>query len=164
MPVTNLDSSRVRKSRMRLACFLTGFALTLTGCGQYPLTPGTAETSDDAAYQGDLNAPLVGLAISGGGDRSALYASYVIELLGSVPVLRPNAGSPTAGHESFLNEVHYISSVSGGSFAAAYFGTKQAAKDYGAMITDQSVLHVYNDYFPKFHQAMATNHVIYWIG
>jgi hypothetical protein len=59
---------------------------------------------------------LVGLAFSGGGTRAAAFAYGVLEVLAEAHVrwegreLRP------------LDEVDVISSVSGGSFTAAYYG------------------------------------------
>lgn len=78
---------------------------------------------------------LVGLALSGGGNRSALFASYVLELLGSVAVDAPGAGEPLT---SFLNTVRYVSSVSGGGFASAYLGLRNpcgsAAQNNGSIV------------------------------
>ncbi len=72
--------------------------------------------------------PLVGVAISGGGNRSALFASYVLELLGSLPVdVATHGAGGDAQPDSFLDTIDHISSVSGGSFAAAYFGMKGRA-------------------------------------
>lgn len=143
----------------RCVCMAIAFALNLAGCKQYPLVP--AQANDSAIYktaprQDDPGAPLIGLALSGGGNRSAVYASYVIELLGSVPVLRPAAHED----ESFLNEARYISSVSGGGFAAAYFGMISPGAGnpaYIEMITAPTVTHIYNGYFDRFHAAMITN-------
>jgi NTE family protein len=64
---------------------------------------------------------LVGLAFSGGGTRAAAFAYGVLEVLAEAYVrwegreLRP------------LDEVDVISSVSGGSFTAAYYGCSEIA-------------------------------------
>lgn len=57
---------------------------------------------------------LVGLAISGGGSRAATFAAGALEALAEV---RVKDGSREI---SVLEKVNYISSVSGGSLAAAY--------------------------------------------
>ncbi|WP_167760175.1 patatin-like phospholipase family protein [Paraburkholderia pallida] len=94
----------------------------VSGCGTPELTPGLTHYSatDDAgvAHASAAADPLVGVGISGGGNRSAIFASYVLELFGSLAV-----GSPSGtGVQSFLGTIDYLSSVSGGGFASAYFG------------------------------------------
>lgn len=70
-------------------------------------TPSAA----DGAADGDKN--FVALTFSGGGTRAAAFAYGVLQELRETPI-----GN---GH-SLLDEVDVISSVSGGSFAAAYYG------------------------------------------
>ena len=55
---------------------------------------------------------LVGVALSGGGSRAALFAAAGLEALGRLRA--PGGGS-------VLEQVAYLSSVSGGSLSAAYF-------------------------------------------
>src|SRR5262247_2463920 len=62
---------------------------------------------------------LVGLAISGGGSRAATFAAGVLEALARVPV------NDAAGQRSVLEKVQYISSVSGGSLATAYYTARK---------------------------------------
>ncbi|CAM3362875.1 hypothetical protein CBM2633_P30013 [Cupriavidus taiwanensis] len=92
--------------------------------------------------------PYIGLALSGGGNRSALYSSYVIDLLSALPV---RAMAPTRQY-SFMDTVQYISSVSGGGFAASYYSTKRDASlngpDWNA--TKQS-------FYSQFHSKMNEN-------
>lgn len=56
---------------------------------------------------------LVGLSVSGGGSRAALYAASAFETLSQLRV------GPE--QHSLLEQVSYISSVSGGSLASAYY-------------------------------------------
>ena len=56
---------------------------------------------------------LIGLAVSGGGSRAALFAAGAMEALGKMRV------GPE--HRSLLEQVSYISSVSGGSMASGYY-------------------------------------------
>ena len=59
---------------------------------------------------------LVFLAFSGGGTRAAAFAYGVLQELAEMQVMTEN------GPRSLLHEVDVISSVSGGSFTAAYYG------------------------------------------
>lgn len=130
-------------------------ATTLADCTVPTLTAG-----DPSAYRamGDRPAsvpsgPIVGLGISGGGNRSALFASYVIELLGALPVFAPAGDAPV----SFLSTVGYMSSVSGGSFAAAYFGMLSPAAspaDFNAMLDHGDTPEPFGSFFSDYHEAM----------
>ncbi|MBX3471238.1 MAG: patatin-like phospholipase family protein [Planctomycetes bacterium] len=118
-----------------LACLV---ALPLTGCG---VVAGTVVDTAEAivtyplkewvfwgAYRYDNPwdepwAPLpdthdegewlVGVCLSGGGSRSAYFAACVLEALGRARI--------PGSHETWLDELDLISSVSGGSLAATYF-------------------------------------------
>jgi predicted acylesterase/phospholipase RssA len=57
---------------------------------------------------------LLGVCISGGGSRSAYYMACVLEELSRIQLKK---GSP----KTLLDEVDYMSSVSGGSLASAYY-------------------------------------------
>ncbi len=72
-------------------------------------------------------APLVlGLAFSGGGTRAASLAYGVMKELEAIPVPLPGGGT-----SNLLKEVDYISSVSGGSFAAAFYTLFQDDPEWG---------------------------------
>ena len=60
---------------------------------------------------------LIGLAVSGGGSRAALFAAGALEALGRLQI------GPE--HQSVLDQVSHISSVSGGSLASAYYVLKK---------------------------------------
>ncbi|HDR9226766.1 TPA: patatin-like phospholipase family protein [Burkholderia vietnamiensis] len=90
--------------------------------------------------------PYIGVAISGGGNRSAIYAAYVMELLSTLPV-RTNAQGKT---DSFMDTVQYISSVSGGGFAASYYAVhKQDYPVSGPSWDDKKKY-----FFESFHRSM----------
>ena len=73
-----------------------------------PSQPKTSETRSDSL--------LVGLAFSGGGTRAAAFAYGVLEVMAETYVR-------WEGRElRLLDEIDTISSVSGGSFTAAYYG------------------------------------------
>ena len=88
-------------------------------CEHYPPTPQLREPSSDGyrfanAPASDQNSDelFVVLILSGGGTRSAALSYGVMKELGRAMVPRAN--------RSLLDEVDVISSVSGGSFPAAY--------------------------------------------
>ena len=64
---------------------------------------------------------LIGVAISGGGSRAALFGSAALEALAKLPV-----GTPT---HSLLEDVSIISSVSGGSMATSYFASQKPPRE-----------------------------------
>jgi predicted acylesterase/phospholipase RssA len=61
----------------------------------------------------DMGDMTLGIAISGGGSRAAYFATCVLEELGRVTI--------PGTRRTYLDEVDYISAVSGGSLAGAYF-------------------------------------------
>ena len=99
--------------------------LLLAGCASYgvidndPLTESTSAESysiasvSDRAGSEDIDLTL---AFSGGGTRAAALAYGVLEELRDTTVMID--GEP----RRLLDEIDYISSVSGGSFTSAYYG------------------------------------------
>ena len=65
---------------------------------------------------------MVGLAVSGGGSRAATFAAGALEALAELPV---RFGTE---NRSVLETVSYMSSVSGGSLATAYYVTNKTPK------------------------------------
>lgn len=94
----------------------------LGGCAHYPLNKPLAAFEPEEGYRfGNLSSPdnsdelFVVLTFSGGGTRAAALAYGVIEQLKRTYVF-------VGGHRRrLLDEVDVISSVSGGSFTAAYY-------------------------------------------
>lgn len=94
----------------------------LTGCAHYPRNTRLAASGISAGYRFQPQASptnssdlLLMLAFSGGGTRAAALAYGVLEELALTPV-----GLDSPQHR-MLDEVDIISSVSGGSFTAAYY-------------------------------------------
>lgn len=105
--------------------------LMLFACAHYPVNPklehsdmsldGISRRFTSPERSDELH--LV-LAFSGGGTRAAALAYGVLEALARVEIpgpANPRYGPPTAKH-SLLDQVDSITSVSGGSFTAAYYG------------------------------------------
>jgi len=134
----------VMRSHLPVGHALGLLAITLVGCAhvgtpalrQYDLSTGyrfeqLAHTPPDRTRKNSDDVFVV-LALSGGGTRAAALSTGVLGELASVTFhLNPKTGQPcTPGPQepdcemmprSLLDEVDVISSVSGGSFAAAYY-------------------------------------------
>ena len=103
----------------------TGLCLMLAaGCASYPKNAPLARYDADAGYRyqnlvkspGNSESLFVILTFSGGGTRAAALSYGVLEKLRDTKIR-------WEGEErSLLDEVDVISSVSGGSFTAAYYG------------------------------------------
>lgn len=100
-----------------LAC-----VLLVTGCAHYPRNARLTSSDISTGYRFRLTpAPtnssdlLLMLAFSGGGTRAASLSYGVLEQLARTPV------GPKGAPHRMLDEVDIISSVSGGSFTAAYY-------------------------------------------
>lgn len=98
------------------------FLFLAAGCASYPVNPPLRKLNTSGDYRFDniyREHPLdedtfVVLSFSGGGIRAAALAYGVVEHLSKVKI--------NGGNQSLLDKVNVVSSVSGGSFAAAYYG------------------------------------------
>ena len=93
---------------------------------------------------------LVGLAISGGGSRAATFAAGVLEALGELKI------KDSGGGRSLLERVQYISSVSGGSLATAYYAALKPPKTE-PVLSDQGLSPAYRKFFSAYKEAMQEN-------
>lgn len=107
-------------------------ALLLTACGSFPVNPPLAKHDPSVGYrfenleQGSNSDELfVILVFSGGGTRAAALSYGVLEALRDTKIQWKNKKI------SLLDEVDVISSISGGSFPAAYYAL------YGSRIFDE---------------------------
>jgi predicted acylesterase/phospholipase RssA len=93
---------------------------------------------------------LVGLAVSGGGSRAALFAASAYETLSQLRV----------GPEkrSLLEQVSHISSVSGGSLASAYYVTKKPPREVPILTPDGQPTEAYREFFAGFKETMARDY------
>jgi len=97
--------------------------ITLAGCAHYPINQTTTQYDPNAGYRGrNFKDPakddqlLLMLTFSGGGTRAAAFSYGVLE------TLRDTEVSSRGRQTRLLDEVDWISGVSGGSFTAAYYG------------------------------------------
>jgi NTE family protein len=107
-----------------------------SGCTQYQPNPRIEKIEDyysvmQDALSGDKRSDelFFVMTFSGGGTRAAAMSYGILEALNRVKV--PGNSKSISGH-TLLDEVDIISSVSGGSFTAAYYGLhgKKAFEDY----------------------------------
>src|SRR5882672_6489874 len=99
-------------------------AIVLAGCAAQPhVLDARRGTGADLAPSPDPEM-LVGLAVSGGGSRAATFTASVLEELARQIKL-----SEGARQRSFVEYINYISSVSGGSLATAYYGLNKPERD-----------------------------------
>lgn len=72
----------------------------------------------DISVNKDHGEILVGVAVSGGGSRSAYFMACAMEALSTVRISKNS-------QKTYIDEIDYISSVSGGSLASTYYCLKQ---------------------------------------
>jgi hypothetical protein len=93
-------------------------------------------------------ATLLGVAISGGGSRAALYGAAGLEAL---------AGVRTADDASLIEKISHLSSVSGGSIAATYYTLKKPGRDVKVLSADGTVSDAYRTFFEQYRDAVSQN-------
>lgn len=107
---------------MKLTISFFLLALLISGCAHHPINAPLASRGRQAGYRFENAAPktnsddlLLMLAFSGGGTRAAALSYSVLKELRNTEV------GVSPGQHPLLNDVDLISSVSGGSFTAAYY-------------------------------------------
>ena len=113
---------RLNKKKILMDALLLAFSLTV-GCAHYPVNPPIKEVRLDAGYRaaimknpGSSESLLLYLTFSGGGMRAAALSYGVLEELRKTEIVLDGR------KRRLLDEVDGISSVSGGSFTAGYYG------------------------------------------
>ncbi|MBM2830886.1 MAG: Patatin, partial [Gammaproteobacteria bacterium] len=106
-------------------CLVITILLLLAGCtAHYPVNEPIEKIDSSGGYRPQFTQAgedrsdtlMVGLAFSGGGTRAAAFSYGVLEELRDITI-------QWEGRERrLIDEVDTISSVSGGSFTAAYYG------------------------------------------
>lgn len=89
---------------------------------------------------------LVGVSFSGGGSRAALFGAGGLEALGRLPA---------PGGASVLEQVSYVSSVSGGGLPAAYFALRKPDRATPALGPDGEMTPVYENFFNQLEGKLA---------
>jgi hypothetical protein len=89
---------------------------------------------------------LIGVALSGGGSRAALFGAAGLEALAGV---RMPDGS------SLLERVNHVSSVSGGSIAGAYYVMKKPGHDVKVLNPDGTMSDAYRAFFDQYRADLS---------
>ena len=161
MEVLNLFPWRCLIPRRRLSASFLGLVLPtllMTGCAHYPLNQPVKTIDPAGGYRmrnisvpGNSDSILMILTFSGGGTRAASFAYGVLEELARTEVeIEGRKGR-------LLNQVDLISSVSGGSFTAGYYGlfgervfvdfeSKFLKKNVQGALSSRTFLNPYNWY------------------
>jgi NTE family protein len=115
-----------RNKRLNRTLWLSGFILwvaLVTGCAHYPVNQPLKQVDLQGGYRGrymetsgNSENLLLYLTFSGGGTRAAALSYGVLEELKKTEVVIDGT------KRRLLDEVDGISSVSGGSFTAGYYG------------------------------------------
>src|SRR5512135_1397034 len=119
------DAEVYGRMRRRLVLFFAIVTITFgaVGCAHYPVNQPLTQVDPDSGYRGKfMGVPgnsdelLLYLTFSGGGTRAAAFSYGVLEELRTTEV------TIHGKKRRLLDEVDVISSVSGGSFTAGYYG------------------------------------------
>ncbi len=132
----------VRGAALWLAC-----ALLATGCAS-----AVAIRVPEAGPQSTCVTPApepeiaLGVAISGGGSRAAVYGAAGLEALAGLH-------SPEGG--SLLEKVTHLSSVSGGSLAASYYALHKPPRETPILGSDGALTDPYRAFFADFRDKVG---------
>lgn len=132
---------------MRIGFVLVG-AVFLAGCASshyYTLkqVDGGAPLCQVSVPERDL---LLGVALSGGGSRAALFAEGGLEAL---------AALRTADGASVIDKIAHVSSVSGGSLSASYYILKKPGRDVPVLKPDGSLSDAYRAFFEQYRTDLS---------
>lgn len=135
-------------SQGRTAWVVVGMLLLmLSGCVTSPVytlqTPKPDQTS--CYHPMKPSDTLIGIAISGGGSRAALFGAAGLEALAKLQV------GPA---HSLLEDVSMISSVSGGSMATSYFASTKPRKDVPMLTASGELSTEYQTFFAQYKQTV----------
>jgi hypothetical protein len=89
---------------------------------------------------------LLGVAMSGGGSRAALFGAAGLEALGAMP---------TSTQQSVLEQVAYVSSVSGGSIAASYYALKKPTHEVPMLTPEGTMTDAYRAFFTTYRAEVS---------
>ena len=128
---------------LALSCCLA----VLSGCVTSPVYTLHPPKADQATctYPMTPKDMLIGIAISGGGSRAALFGAAGLEALAKLQV--------GPGH-SLLEDVSMISSVSGGSMATSYFAAVKPKKDVSMLSASGDLSPEYRAFFDQYKNTM----------
>ena len=109
----------MRKPFLFVACALVFNACSSTRFENAPLQVGEANPERRSIAPGSLDRPAILMTFSGGGSRAAALAETVLRELSQTSY------ATSDGPHVLTEDVKLISSVSGGSVTAAWFGLQR---------------------------------------
>src|SRR5262244_936318 len=122
-------------------------ALVLTGCASaHYVTVKPADAIGPCRTTVAERDLLLGVALSGGGSRAALFAEAGLEALAQIRLADGN---------SLLNRIDYLSSVSGGSLSASYYVLKKPGRDVPVLNPDGSLSQAYRAFFDQYRAQLS---------
>jgi predicted acylesterase/phospholipase RssA len=122
--------------------------LLLSGCVTSPVHTLPPPKPDQTSCSHPMipSHTLIGIAISGGGSRAALFGAAGLEALAKLQV-----GQPV---HSLLEDISMISSVSGGSMATSYFASVKPRKNVPVLTASGEFSPEYQTFFGQYKETM----------
>ncbi len=141
-------TNTLRLGRLQTLVALAIILAWLPGCVTSPIytLPRPKPEQTSCIHPPKFGGTLVGVAISGGGSRAALFGSAGLEGLAKVQV-----GTPA---HSLLEDVSMISSVSGGSMATSYFAARKPPREVPVLASDGKLSADYQTFFAEYEDVM----------
>jgi hypothetical protein len=131
----------------RFLAALLGIALLAGACASahYYTVPSASSIGPCATNVPERDL-LVGIALSGGGSRAALYGASGLQAL---------TGLRLPDGTSLMEKVAHVSSVSGGSLAASYYTLKKPGRGVPALNPDGTMSEAYRKFFEQYRADIS---------
>ncbi|HWU38750.1 MAG TPA: hypothetical protein VN203_13965 [Candidatus Acidoferrum sp.] len=126
---------------------MLAYALLLTGCASahvVHLQKAGPETA--CVMPATPQDTVVGVSLSGGGSRAALFGAAGLEALARLRA--PGGGS-------VLKRVGYLSSVSGGGLTAGYYAMHKPSHETPVLLPDGTMTEAYQTFFTEFNTKVG---------
>jgi predicted acylesterase/phospholipase RssA len=142
------DGAAVGRPGSLLLAALLACVLLMAGCAspRAYVAPRAAPGPLPCSVPVKQHEVVVGVAMSGGGSRAALFGAAGLEAL---------AGVQTRNRQSLLEQVSYVSSVSGGSIAASYYALKKPPRNVPMLAPDGALSDAYRTFFNDYRNAVG---------
>ena len=119
----------------------------LAGCASaHVITVKRADPVVSCGMPAPTGETLLGVALSGGGSRAALFGASGLEAL---------SGLRLADGSSLIEKINHMSSVSGGSIAATYYTLKKPGRDVKVLNPDGSLSDAYRAFFDQYRADIS---------
>jgi hypothetical protein len=133
--------------RLGMTLLMLGATLLIGGCASAHYFPVPRADAIGPCQTGvPERDTLVGVALSGGGSRAALFGAAGLEAL---------AGIRTADGSSLIDKIAHLSSVSGGSLAASYYALKKPGRDVAVLDGNGTLSEAYRAFFERYRADLG---------